>query len=285
MVGSVYRRGVRLAPGVLCLALLSPGSSSAIEADPGEALSRAVRPLAGLGFADITAYRVPFRTPLEESEGEVGFVELEESWSGGELLGIRSPEGALPGAVVRGIAFYLEPLFSGRAVLHRLLAEAGALADAGNALVEWNPPESREALQVTPRDGVDALDGVERVDIALDTSGRLLSLAADLGEEGVFVVQCEWAASGLAPQPEVLQCRVRGQESAEWRTRFESRFELRGKRWLPVARVLTMPDRFDPALRESLVVEYGDYDLSRGIPEGGEIPVFLFDSDGLRSED
>ncbi len=272
----VLRAALALSSAAFAAHAFAPPAS----ADPVDDLAAAFTAFRGLGHASVQRYRVPLRIPEDESAANV---KVDEIWRAPSDLVLRARGTSTPGAVVRSLALYLEPMYVARtAILEvdwsaiaqdvRASAVVRAHAEAGGTAITLELPDS-SATRLP-----EALRDVERIDAKLDARGRLheMELRLKAGDD-VISVACDYERD--APQPSTARWRLPTGESVVARTKFRSEHGLR----LPAERRVTFPSRFDPKETEEIRVEYGAYELNPSIPDSlwSAKGSFRFDANGL----
>ncbi len=253
-------------------------------ADPVDELAAALDRVRGLGRSSVSSYRVPLTLPDDESAHGVA---LEECWRAPSTLVIRARDASAPGAVVRSLALYLEPLYVARtAILDlewtsigenvRAVASMSAEARKGGRAITVDLPEGE------PSDLPPSLQDVDRIEAALDGSGRLLGLEVLLrDDQGTVRVECDYDARGSATQPVEARWTLPSGDEVVVRTKYRRE----GGVVVPSVRQVTFPSRFDPKETEEILVEYGAYELNAGVSDSLATSrgSFRYDANGLVS--
>jgi hypothetical protein len=256
----------------------SPAASSS--ADPLNDLTRALAGFRGVGYADVASYRVPIHLPGEDSASSA---DLEEIWRAPRDLVLRSRDDGTPGAVVRSLAIYLEPLYVARtAILDldwneiagdvRTLGTIRSREDSRGKTISVGLPDSSRARLP------EALGDVAHLEAGLDARGRLRVLEVELDSGEIVSVSCDYASRD-ALQPADARWTLPSGEIVQVRTKFRRS----AGRLLPSERQVVFPSRFDPNETEEILVEYGAYELDPSIPDSiwTARGSFRFDANGL----
>lgn len=275
----------RAASAALLSALALAGAAPA---DPLDELSAAVARFRGIGDRDVRAYAAPFTLPDEEDDAVV----LMEVWRAPSDLALAAKDRAVPRAVVRSWALFLEPMFVTRQSLLGMDLDAGAARLRQVAAIDAAPAgDGMHVTLVVPGEGDPQLPELLR-DVAalradLDARGRIERLAVDL----------RTGASG-GPETITLRCTYGDGDRdlpglAEWslgdgRTvRVETEFRTEAGRRVPHERHIVFPSRYDPGETEEIRVRYGVYDFAAA--HADEIlarpDLLRFDANGLVGEE
>lgn len=273
---------VLFAAFVLATTTLAPSVSLA---DPLDDLSAALARFGGVGDETVSSYRVPVRIPDDETSS----VAIDEIWRAPSDLVVRGHAASAPGAMVRSLALYLEPLYVARTAIVdldwktvgetvRTHAKVRASAEVGARTIivdlsAADTPEERTALPA-------ALSDVARFEASLDANERLRLLDVELlGDGGRIVVECDYDEKFPASQPSLARWTLPSGDEVVVKTTFRRE----GKRVLPASRRVTFPSRFDPKETEEICVEYGTYELNAAIPDSiwTSRGSFRYDENGL----
>lgn len=279
--------GLRRAASAATLLALTLTLAGGAPADPLDELSAAVARFRGIGDEDVRAYAVPFRLPDEEDDAVV----LMEVWRAPSELALAAKDPAVPRAVVRSWALFLEPMFVTRQSLLGMDLDAGAARLRQIAAIDAVPVgDGLHVTIVVPGETdprlPDLLRDVTAVRADLDARGRIEGLAVDL----------RTGASG-GPETITLRCTYGDSdrdlpELAEWslgdgRTvRVETEFRTEAGRRVPHERHIVFPSRYDPGETEEIRVRYGVYDFAAGHAGGilARPDLLRFDANGLVGE-
>ncbi len=272
------------------IATIAGGESRAGEAaDPLDRLVGAISRFRGIGDSSVSSYRVELHLPDEEEESPPLF----EMWRAPDDLALQAARPGTPRAIVRSLAFYLEPLYVARSSFLRTDLEGSAQTVRNVASLDVRSDETGDTVTLdfpTPADeGLPgALRDVLRLSARLDDAGRLASLDVDLrgagtdGGAGRLGLLCTPSTDPHDPQPEQAVWTLPDGRTVTIRTEFR---EEDGRR-VPGARTIVFPSRYDPGETEEILVVYGVYDFNvefgRDDFEGSG--VFRFDPDGLMEE-
>jgi hypothetical protein len=185
------------------------------------------------------------------------------------------------------MALYLEPLYVARSAVVELDWRSVGDEVRSAAKVSARPSERGRLIQVQiPEDEGDelpeALEDVAAIDAELDAKGRLAMLDVTLrGEEGSVQLECEYDSKGRSTQPILVTWKLPTGEEVLVRTKIRREAGV----YVPGARQVIFPSRFDPQETEEILVEYGTYELNPQVPdEAWDSPrSFRYDADGLVS--
>jgi hypothetical protein len=279
-----------LAAVLLAAALLlsAPGTGAGCPAAPDalDVLAQAVAGFRGLGHPDVVAYRVPLSLPDEEDDEPVA---LEELWRADGDLVIRAADPRTPGALVRSLALYLEPLYVARSALIDLDLAAAVTRLRETATITVAEVDAGTQIEVRLAAGPDPelpeyFRDVTGLAARLDGAGRLVMFRLDLrGEAEPLRLSCRYGdASSASCQPTVASWTLPSGEPVEIRNTFR---DVDG-RALPAVREIVFPSRYDPAETERIEVRYGAYELNGPLAEElfAGPGAFRYDLNGLVSE-
>ena len=268
---------------------ISVGAHDAAHASVGalDALAASLQRLRGVGSADVSSYRV--RVDVEDAEEETAA--LLETWRAPADLTLRAWDSSTPTAIVRSLALYLEPLYVARSSLldaeltdyaqqlERSATVQSSERSAGGRIVRVSIPDDATDLPEVFHD-------VRELRAEIDERGRLLLLDLTLREqrqgETELALQCTYTADD--PQPGLVKWSLPSGEEVRVATEFRDE----AGHWLPSARTIVFPSRFDPGEKEEIRIRYGAYELNPAVAvsdhELAASHAFRYDEDGLRAD-
>lgn len=257
-------------------------------ADPDACLGRladAIVKFRGIGYEDVTSYRVELTLP-EEADDEA--VPLEEIWRAPRDLVLRASRDDTHRAIVRSLALYLEPLYVARV----------SLLDADLDSFERRVQEASDGkIECAEREGGGLVAKVPIVDpdpqlpelfremvrftAELDGSDRLVSLEVELDDGGgpqVVRLDARYDEPDR-PQPDHATWTLPNGDRVDIATTFRREAE----RQVPDTRHITFPSRYDPGNTEEIFVRYGKYAIDVDVPDTvlADAGSFRYDENGL----
>jgi len=269
------------------LALLALGvTAGGANADAIDELADAVARFRGIGARSVDAYVVPLELPDEDAEDATPLL---EAWRAPAELVLAGGDPAVPRAVVRSWALFLEPMFVARTSLLGMDLDAGAerlrataelahgpAADGGTLIELGLGAASDPALP-------DMLQDVARLAAELDAAGRVRSLEVALRSQtrGVtdrIALTCTYDAAD-GDLPGLAEWTLPDGQLVRVSTSFRTQAGIR----VPHERDITFPSRWDPGETEEIHVRYGEYAFGRGTVDErlhGTEP-FRYDANGL----
>lgn len=259
-----------------------PGALQASN-DPLLDLARGLEKFRGLGLATIQSYRVPLSTPQEK--GQPDAPSLVEIWRAPSTIALRAQKPSTPGALVRGQALYLEPLYVARTGVVDL--DWSNLAESVRARVQATSKrvDGQQEIRITfasndSPDLPESLRDIERIEARLDARQRLIRLRVGLREGGgEIAATCRYDERQSKLQPVEAKWTLPDGQLVT----MSAGYRREGKFSVPSWRRVEFPSRFDPKESEIIEVHYGTYEINPSLTEGdwSGAGAFRFTSAGL----